>query len=48
LKAPAVTERLAALNAELSTTTPAETDRFVASEIQKWGNVIKSAGLAAQ
>lgn len=48
LKAPAVTERLAALNAELSTTTPAETDRFVASEIQKWGKVIKTAGLAAQ
>ena len=48
LKAPAVTERLAALNAELSTTTPAETDRFVASEIQKWGKVIKTAGLASQ
>jgi tripartite-type tricarboxylate transporter receptor subunit TctC len=48
LKAPVVTERLAVLNAEVSTSTPAETDRFVASEIQKWGNVIRSAGLAAQ
>jgi tripartite-type tricarboxylate transporter receptor subunit TctC len=48
LKSPAVTERLAALNAELSPTTPAEFDRFVAAEIQKWGKVIKSAGLAGQ
>ena len=48
LKSPAVAERLAALNAELSVTTPAEFDRFVASEIQKWGRVIRTAGLAAQ
>jgi len=48
LKSPSVTERLAALNAELSTTTPVETDRFVATEIQKWGKVIKTAGLVAQ
>jgi tripartite-type tricarboxylate transporter receptor subunit TctC len=48
MKAPAVTERLAALNAELSTTTPAEFDRFVAAEIQKWGRVIKSANVTLQ
>ena len=48
LKSPAVGERLAALNAELSMTTPAEFDRFVASEIQKWGRVIRTAGLSAQ
>jgi tripartite-type tricarboxylate transporter receptor subunit TctC len=48
LKSPSVTERLAALNAELSTTTAAEFDRFVAAEIQKWGKVIRTAGLAPQ
>lgn len=32
---------------EASPTTPAEFDRFVASEIQKWGRVVKASGASA-
>jgi tripartite-type tricarboxylate transporter receptor subunit TctC len=48
LKAPGVAERMVALNAEVSGTTPAEFDRFISAEIQKWGKVIKSAGISPQ
>ena len=42
---PAVKARLVALGVEPMPKTPAEFARFIAGDFEKWGNVIKSAGI---
>ena len=46
LRTPAVVERMTALNAEVSGTTPAEFERFISAENEKWGKVIGAAGIS--
>ena len=42
---PAIKARLTDLGSEAMVMTPAEFGKFVAGEIQKWGKVVKSAGI---
>jgi tripartite-type tricarboxylate transporter receptor subunit TctC len=42
---PAMKARFADLGAEPMPTTPAEFAKFIAAETEKWGKVIKSAGI---
>lgn len=42
---PQVTERLSALGAELAGTSSAEFDAFVRQQMEKWGRVVKQAGI---
>jgi tripartite-type tricarboxylate transporter receptor subunit TctC len=44
LKAPDVTERLAAMGAQAAPTTPEEFGRIVKSEIARWAPVVKASG----
>lgn len=44
LKAPDVTERLAAMGAQAAPTTPEEFGRIVRSEIARWAPVVKASG----
>ena len=45
LSQPAVRERLTGDGAEVVASRPDEAKRFLESEIQRWGAVVKSAGL---
>lgn len=47
LKQPVIAQRLAALNAEPIGNTPAEMAVFLKEEIERWGAVVKSAGVKA-
>lgn len=47
LKDPAVVEKIRTLGAEPSPTTPADFARFIASESEKWGKLVKEAGIKA-
>jgi tripartite-type tricarboxylate transporter receptor subunit TctC len=42
---PAVAERLKGLNVELRANTPADFGTFVASELEKWGRVVREANI---
>ena len=48
LAQPDVVERLTAAGVEIQTTTPKVWGEFVASEIAKWGKVVKEAGVKAE
>jgi tripartite-type tricarboxylate transporter receptor subunit TctC len=48
LKIPEVRERLLADGAEPVGNTPEQFGAFIKSEIDKWGRVIKAAGLRAE
>ena len=48
LKQPAVAKRLADLNAEPIGNTPAEMSGFLKEEIERWGAVMRSAGVKAE
>jgi len=48
LAQPDVIERLTAAGVEIQTTTPKAWGEFVASEIAKWGKVVKEAGVKAE
>lgn len=45
LKKPDVQKQFAALGAEITFGTPAEADQFIAEEIKRWGQTIKSANV---
>jgi tripartite-type tricarboxylate transporter receptor subunit TctC len=45
---PMVKERLATLGSTPMPMSPDDFKRFIASEIDKWGEVVKSAGLTAE
>ena len=45
LRTPAVLERMTALNAEVSSTSPAEFESFISAENEKWRKVIGAAGI---
>ncbi|WP_382322744.1 tripartite tricarboxylate transporter substrate-binding protein [Hydrogenophaga sp. UC242_50] len=45
LKDPALLQRLSALGAEPAGSTPEELSRFVRSEYDKWGKVVRQAGI---
>jgi tripartite-type tricarboxylate transporter receptor subunit TctC len=42
---PAVAERLAGLNVETAPNTPAEFAAFLAAETEKWGRLVRDAGI---
>ena len=44
LNSPAVKQRLDNLGATVAGTTPAEFDKYIRAEYQKWGPIIKKAG----
>jgi tripartite-type tricarboxylate transporter receptor subunit TctC len=48
LKRPEVQDRLNAYAIEPRTSTPDEMERFLATEIVKWGQVVKDAGIEPQ
>jgi tripartite-type tricarboxylate transporter receptor subunit TctC len=43
--APAVREKLAALGVRMQSSTPAEMQALLQSEIRRWGEVIRKAGI---
>ena len=45
LNSPAVKQRLDNLGAAVAGTTPAEFDKYIRAEYQKWGPIIKAAGI---
>ncbi|HYI84947.1 MAG TPA: tripartite tricarboxylate transporter substrate-binding protein, partial [Acetobacteraceae bacterium] len=45
IRDPAVMERLAGLNVESSPNTPAEFAAFLAAETEKWGRLVREAGI---
>ena len=45
LKEPALRQRLAALGAEPAGSSPEELARFVRAEYDKWGQVVREAGI---
>ncbi len=45
MRAPQVGEQLRKMGAEPATGTPADFDRLVAAEVQRWGRLVKSARL---
>ena len=47
MNTPELRERFASVGAETIANTPAQYDAFVESELKKWGNVIKAAGVKA-
>ena len=47
LQSAEVRDKLAADGAEAISSTPAEFTRFIRGELEKWGRVIKAAGLRA-
>jgi len=47
LKQPAIAKRLTDLNAEPVGNTPEEMAAFLKEEIERWGNVIRYAGMKA-
>jgi tripartite-type tricarboxylate transporter receptor subunit TctC len=47
IRRPEVVERHKALGAEVGTSTPEETRRYVESELQKWGQAARNAGIEA-
>jgi tripartite-type tricarboxylate transporter receptor subunit TctC len=48
LKHPAVTDRLMAAAIEPRTSTPEELEAFIATEVRKWAQVVKDAGITPQ
>ena len=48
LNSPAVKQRLDNLGAAVAGTTPAEFDKYIRAEYQKWGPIIKAAGIKAE
>ena len=48
LKAPAVKNRLIDLGATIAGSSPAEFDAFIRGEYEKWGPIIKAAGIKAE
>ncbi len=48
LKQPEVQDRLTAVAIEPRTSTPDEMTSFLASELVKWGKVVKDAGIEPQ
>jgi tripartite-type tricarboxylate transporter receptor subunit TctC len=48
LNRPEVQDKLRALAIEPLTSTPDELEQFIASEIQKWAQVVKDAGIAPE
>lgn len=48
LNSPAVKQRLDNLGATVAGTTPAEFDKYIRAEYQKWGPIIKAAGIKAE
>jgi tripartite-type tricarboxylate transporter receptor subunit TctC len=48
LNAPAVKQRLDNLGAAVIGTTPTEFDKYIRAEYQKWGPIIKAAGIKAE
>ena len=47
MQSPDIIERIAVLGYERSTTTPQEFAAYIKSEVDKWGKVIKAAGILA-
>ncbi len=45
IKTPSARERIIGLGADPLSSTPAEFATLIASEIQKWGKVVKEAGV---
>ncbi len=45
LQIPDVKERLAAIGADVATQTPEQFSEFIRAEIEKWGKVVRSAGI---
>jgi tripartite-type tricarboxylate transporter receptor subunit TctC len=45
LRQPDVIERFKSLNIDFKTNTPAEFRTFVAAETEKWGKVVRDAGI---
>ena len=48
MKAPETRSRLAQVELDASTSTPAEFAKFVRAEYEKWGRVIKAADIRVQ
>ena len=48
MKAPEIRSRLAQVEFDASTSTPAEFAEFVRAEYEKWGRVIKAADIRVQ
>ncbi len=48
LNSPAVKQRLDNLGAAVAGTTPDEFDKYIRAEYQKWGPIIKAAGIKAE
>jgi tripartite-type tricarboxylate transporter receptor subunit TctC len=48
LKSAEVTSKLAALGAEVATTTPEEFGRIVREEIEKWAKVVQTSGATSE
>ncbi len=48
MKAPETRSRLAQVELDAATSTPAEFAKFVRAEYEKWGRVIKAAGIRVQ
>jgi tripartite-type tricarboxylate transporter receptor subunit TctC len=44
-RVPDMAERLAAQGADPATGTPEDFERFIQNEIQKWGAVVRGAGI---
>jgi hypothetical protein len=47
LKIPAVQERLSQMGVVITSTSPAEFDRFIRKEVDKWGKVVKDNNIKA-
>ena len=48
LHAPAVNQRLDNLGAAVAGSTPAEFDKLIRADYEKWGPIIKAAGIKAE
>jgi tripartite-type tricarboxylate transporter receptor subunit TctC len=48
LTEPAITSRMADLGSEPFTSTPAELAKFIAEDVDKWGKVVKAAGIKVE
>jgi tripartite-type tricarboxylate transporter receptor subunit TctC len=47
LKIPAVQERLSQMGVVITSTSPAEFDRFIRKEVDKWGKVVRDNNIKA-